>query len=347
MELIIFDKDINFIGILEKQFSYRKVRRYNKCGEFEIHTSFDTSLLEQLKLGNIIYKRGDLEAGYIDYRNISLNEQGQETLIIKGKLLSGYLGKRIINGIININDTIEDGVRSLVESQAITPIDLDRKIPYLALGALKGYTEPLELQSVYKNLLMEIEDVTMAYELGFRTLLDIENKQLIFDLYKGVDKSSEVVFARAFENVLSQEYTDSDTSYKNVAVVQGLDEVIVVGGGVELDRQEIYVDAQKTKKDDLTPIEYTAVLQELGEVELSKAVKINTFDSKINLKSNYTYKVDFDLGDIVTVRNTDWGVMVNTRITEIEEVYEASGFELYVTFGNVIPDLIDKIRMVV
>jgi len=41
------------------------------------------------------------------------------------------------------------------------------------------------------------------------------------------------------------------------------------------------------------------------------------------------------------------GVTIDTRITEVEEVYEESGFSLNITFGNNIPTLINKIKQVV
>ena len=40
-----------------------------------------------------------------------------------------------------------------------------------------------------------------------------------------------------------------------------------------------------------------------------------------------------------------WGITIDTRITEVEEVYESNKVEINVTFGNNIPTLIDKIKM--
>ena len=73
--------------------------------------------------------------------------------------------------------------------------------------------------------------------------------------------------------------------------------------------------------------------------------RVDTFESKINVtNSNLIYRKDFDLGDYVTCLNKKWGVIVDVKITEIEEVYEKNGFEVNVVFGNKIPTLIDKLK---
>lgn len=53
---------------------------------------------------------------------------------------------------------------------------------------------------------------------------------------------------------------------------------------------------------------------------------------------------DYDMGDIVTVQNKEWGVSMNARVTEIKEIYEESGFSIEATFGNNRPTLIQKIK---
>lgn len=360
MELMIFDREINFKGILEKQSSFRRIRRYNKCGEFELHTSFNLEVMKLLQIDNIIWKSGDSEAGYIEYRNIKLNEQGKEILVVKGKFLTGYLGKRIIWGTENFNGLVENAVRSLVNNHAINPIDADRKIPLLKLGTLNNYADTIKRQVSYRNLLDEVEKIATDNELGIRTMIDINNKRLVFDVYKGVDKSGKVVFSKEFENVLQQEYVNSIDNYRNIALIAGegegqARERVSIGDGVGLDRAELYVDAndlQSTKRvgeeDVIIPrLEYIEMLKNRGYTKLSEMTKVESFDSKVNTKSNLIYKKDFDLGDIVTIKSTKWNLTIDTRITEIEEVYEEDGFNIFVTFGNEVPDIIDKIKQVV
>lgn len=86
------------------------------------------------------------------------------------------------------------------------------------------------------------------------------------------------------------------------------------------------------------------MLNDRGNNKLAETKEIQTFDSKINLTSNLVYKTDYDLGDIVTCTSKKWGITINSRITEIEEIYEEKGLSINATFGNNVPTLIDKIK---
>ena len=69
-----------------------------------------------------------------------------------------------------------------------------------------------------------------------------------------------------------------------------------------------------------------------------------TFDTEILAKGPYHYGKDWDLGDVVTVQNKKWGVMLNSRITEVTEIYEPAGFQLRATFGSNIPTLVERVK---
>lgn len=363
MEIYVFDKKLNIQGILGSYTSLIWRRKYSKHGDFELHCALTPENLTLLKKGNIVWKNNDEEAGYIQYRNLSMDNEGNEFLVVQGKFLTGYLNRRIIWGIENLNTTSELAIRELIDKNVINPLDADRKVSLMTLGEVKGYTQTSNLQTSYVNLLDKVEDIANTAELGIKAKLDLENKKIVFDIYEGLDRTSEngvnapAIFSQEFENVLEQEYAESDNNYRNVALVAGegegeAREKIVVGEGVGLDRFELYVDARdlQKEKEDGTPIppeQYTQKLINRGESRLAESKKVETFDSKINLNSNLTYKVDFDLGDKVACVSKAWGVTIDTRITEIEEIYESTGKQVNVTFGDSMPTLIDKLKEVV
>ena len=363
MELYIFDKELNFKGILESYFSLIWTRKYSKCGEFELHCSLTSKTLKLLQRGDVIWKKGDSEAGYIEYRNLTQDTTGKEVLVLKGKFLTGYLDRRIIWDRQNLNTTSEFAIRELINSNVINPMDTTRKIDLMALSEVRNYTQTINKQVSYKNLLETIEEIANVSELGFKTILDTQNKQMIFDVYEGLDRTANngvnppAIFSQEFENILEQEYTDSLNNYKNTVLVAGegegsAREFISLESGQGLDRYELFVDARdlqstKTVNEEEVPIpisEYRKMLEDRGISKLSECKKIETFDSKVNLNSNLVYKEDFDLGDIVTCTSKKWGITIDTRITEIEEVYEESGKQINVVFGNNAPTLIDIVK---
>ncbi|MHB9909356.1 siphovirus ReqiPepy6 Gp37-like family protein [Clostridium botulinum] len=381
MELYIFNRDLELKGILDTFTSLRWIRRYFKSGEFELHCTLDSNTLNLLKRENIVYKKDDMEAGYIETRQLKINEDGQEYLEIKGKFLTNYLDRRINWDRVNFDGRTEALMRRLVLENAINPTNINRKIDNLILGNLKGFTENIKYQNSFGNIIECLENISNTNNLGYRNLLDIKNRKILFDVYKGVNRTinngtiAPCIFSRDFENILEQEYMDSLNNYKNTTLIAGAGEgkdrrLTSIGNTKGLDRFELYVDArditdkeekkkivvdkdeegnitgehEETEEVEIPWERYEPLLLQRGKEKLEECKEIQTFDSKINVLGNNKYKVDFDLGDIVTVVDKNWGIRIDTRITEIEEIYEEKGLEINVVFGNNIPTIIDKIK---
>lgn len=170
MEIYVFDKDLNVQGILGSYSSLIWRRRYSKHGDFELHCALTEENLSLLKKGNVLWKNDDEEGGYIQYRKLAMNTNGDEVLAIQGRFLTGYLNRRIIWGTESLNMTSELTMRELINKNVINPINLDRKIDLVTLGEVKGYGQTRNLRTSYANLLDKIEDIASASELGFRSL---------------------------------------------------------------------------------------------------------------------------------------------------------------------------------
>lgn len=361
MELYIFNRDLELKGILDTFTSLRWIRRYSKTGEFELHCALNSNVLELLKRENIVYKKDDIEAGYIETRQLKIGQDGQEYLEIKGKFLTNYLDRRISWDRVNFSEKTEELMRKLVNDNAINPTNINRKIDNLILGDLKGFIEDIKYQNSFGNIIEQLENISNTSNLGYRNILDIKNRKIIFDVYKGVDRTvnngtiAPCIFSRDFENILEQEYMDSLNNYRNTTLIAGAGEgkdrkLTSIESGIGLDRFELYVDARDiedkeekkkivtetdeegniTEHEETEEVEipwerYKPLLIQRGEEKLSECEEIQTFDSKINTQGNNVYKKDYDLGDIVTVVDKKWGIRIDARITEIEEIYEEKG----------------------
>lgn len=353
MELFIFNREIEFQGIFESYYSFIWRRKYHQAGEFELHCLLTDNTLKLLKKGNIITKKDDLEAAYITYRNLTQDEEGQEVLEVRGHFLTNYLGQRIIWGRAVFDSEIENAMRLLVHYQAINPLNEDRKINNLILNNSKGFSQRIKYQVSNRNLLDELERLSNVSGLGYRIILDWQNKRFLFDVYKGLDRTvnqstnPRAIFSTQFENVLSQDYMETVDKFKNVALIAGEGEgverkTVSIGEGIGLDRHELFVDAKDLQQEELGEEEYLEQLEQRGKTELSEYQEIISFDSLVNLQSNLTYKKDYDLGDIVTTTNRKWGLTLHSRITEIEEIYEADGMRLNAVFGTALPTRIKE-----
>jgi hypothetical protein len=365
MNIYVFDRSLNLIGIIDNFSSLRWHRCFNKYSEFELHLDLTADNLALLVRDNIICKSDSTqEAAYIDYRGLDQDDTGKETLVIKGRFLKSYFDRRIIWTQELLNVAYEVAMRTLVKDQCITPTLTDRIIPNLQLGALKSYVGNVNYQVTYTNLFDELINLTNLSNLGFRILLDTVNKKLNFDVYQGLDRTSgqsinpRCIFSTDFENVLTQSYVDSANNLSNVALVGGTGDgsarkLITVGSSVGLDRRELWVDAKEisninsTDSSVIADAIYLPMLTAKGSADLALTGDIKTFDSKININSNLVYKTDYDLGDKVTCIKRKWGVTIDTVITEIEETYEEQGLQINITFGNNIPTLLEKIKQLI
>ena len=68
-------------------------------------------------------------------------------------------------------------------------------------------------------------------------------------------------------------------------------------------------------------------------------------DIRENGKQNiqYKYGIDYNKGDKVIIQDTELGVQVIGKVTEISENYDDE-YELIITFGYSYPTLIQKVK---
>lgn len=347
MELFIYKRELELEGVIDTFDSLRWRRRYFQPGEFELHCKATKDNILLLLSENIVARRDAKEAGVIE--NIELIN---DELVVGGRFLSSYLERRIIWNITTIRDTAEKAMRQLVSDNCIN----SRPIPRLILGELKGYTEIVDMQAAYKNLLDKLTQIAKVSNLGYIVRPDFQNKQLVFEVHKGLDRSKDqslnprAIFSNEFENVINSKYYLACQNYKNVCLVGGQGEgtartLVTVGSGDGLDRYETFIQATDFQKDEtMSDSEYLALLLQKGNEVLSSSVISESFESDVNLNSNLIYKQDFDLGDVVTCVNKEWGKVINVRITEIEEVYENGIMSITPTFGSPLPELIDILK---
>ncbi len=222
------------------------------------------------------------------------------------------------------------------------------EFPFLLIKDNQHRGPRIKWQSRYKTLCDELEQISRLTNLGWHIYPNFNLGKWIFDIYDGRDFSVSqninppVIFSPDFDNVKGQEFIDSLIGFGNYAIVavqgEGVDrEIIVLGSdAIGLDKHVIFVDARD--------IENPADLPARGEVRLGEHQRVLSFQSEVLPTGPFEYEKDWDLGDIVTVQNKDWGLTMDVRITEVEEVYETSGFRLNVIFGKSLPTLSQKLK---
>lgn len=358
MEISVFDKDLNYIDEIDGIPSLQWIRRYHTTGRFELHCPVTEHNIKTLLRENLIWKQGSDEVGIIEYRNLFIDDKGEEQIKINGRFYTSILDSRIqYSTEQHTNKQVELIMRNMVDKNCISTVS-ERHLPII-LGSLNNFSDRINYQKSYGNLLEELSILSETSDIGFLIKTDMETGLHYFETYKGVDRSvnqnvnSHVVFSRENDNLYEQEYTDSTDNLRTTALVagegEGIDrEVIEVQNQYSgISRRELFVDArdlQSEVDDEVIPLaEYRNLLNQRGLEKLAEHKEIQTFEGKI-ITNNYIYKEDFDLGDIVTVMDKKWNVTVDTRITEVNEIYENGNVSIVPTLGNKIPTIIDKLR---
>lgn len=350
MEIYVLDRNINILGVFSTYNAILWNARFHEPGIFKAEFVYSQKMDKILKLGNLLYKTDEDEAGIITMKVQTLNSIGEELIQIRGYMASRYLNQRIIWSKMVISGTIEQVMRKMVYEHVIAPKNPARIMPNIELGSLQGHGEKIEKQITYDNLQEALTDLSKESELGYRLKLDIGERKFFFEVYKGTDRTSgsdiPCVFTRDYGNIYAQEYSEDITNYRNTCLVGGSgedeDRILAVVGddNTGLDRYEMFYNASILNNKDITDAEYISQLQQKGREKIAGYYIARTFESKVNQNKVSNSK----LGDYVTCMDKKWGIMLNTQIKEIEKCFSKSERSLVMTFGDNVPTLVQLIR---
>lgn len=380
----ILTTDLDLLGEIDNYESLLFVRSWHSVGDLELRINRYKKHADTLQKGNIILVGNQLNKAYIIlHREIELDSDGKasENWLIKALELKVITGRRITippstTAYDNKQGNAETVMKHYVNNNIINPVEGNRKIPQLLLATNQNRGASISWQSRFKNLAEELATLSLNSGLGWTVSLDIQQKKWVFDVVEGrnvtVNQSElpPVIFSPDFDNIQSMSYVDSDLNYKNIAYVAGQGEgvnrrLIELGQSTGLNRREMFIDARDIDNDNDLSARGEQKLKEFEteiflEAEIMTPIQraeyershyyVSPYQSNEQIKkktkvySSFMYERDFDLGDIVTIQNKNWGMTMDIRITEIKEIYEPSGFKLEAVFGNGRPTLVQKIK---
>lgn len=346
MDIHVYNQNLERIGLIDIYQSLIWTKRYYQAGDFELYVPASSELLEMLQKDNILVREDDNIAMIIEKIEITTDVETGNYIIVSGRSIESYLERRIVRYQTNIDDTLENGIRRLINENAINPKDTDRIIPNLILGTSQGFTDTLKMQITYDTLYDVIVSLCQSYGYGWK--ITFEDGKLVFNLYKGVDHSYSqdinpyVVFSPEFDNLINSHYVTDKQEYKNYAYVFGEGEgssrsfrAVSLNNIIpkNLDLYELYVDAKdlSTNDGEIGTREYGEMLYTRGIEKLNECKTTTAFEGEVASNLSYQYKVDYDIGDIVQIKN-EYGITTKARITEIIESESESGSEFVPTF---------------
>ncbi|MCD3217821.1 hypothetical protein G8S55_11395 [Clostridium botulinum C] len=351
----IIDKNFNLLGEIDNYESLIFIRRFSRVGEFELHINLDKQNVDKLKEDNLILLGAYFnKVGIIEHIEKNMSEDSKEILVVKGSTLKGIIKRRItvppadtaFDRAIGKQETI---IKQFINNNVVAPADKDRIIPNLIIAPDKNRGAQDGWRTRYENLADKIQEIAEYSNLGWDITLDTNNNKFIFDVIEGKNLTSEqevlppVIFSIDFDNIKNKHFIKSLLNHKNIAYAGGKGEdeerlIQQIGESKGLSRREIFIDCSQA--------EDIKELKSMGEHKLNDFKIVETFEASVIPYGSFNYMQDWDLGDTVTVMDRKWGVILNTTIIEVKEIYEVSGFNLEVTFGDHVPNLLDSIKKI-
>lgn len=314
MELYILDSNYEPIGMIDEADSILWNKKFHDVGYCEIYAPCEESLLELLQRGNYIYRYDDDMFCRIESIEITTEAEQGDYIICTAADMNKILSGRIVRWQIVFSGTVPEFIKKVLTENLINPEQSQRAIPNLIIDDSNFSTmrSRIEAKTEADDILQLVISLCRTYNYGFRISYDLSIKKLVFRLYKGINKATAesgeyIEFSPTFSNILSSNYKEDESNYKNIAYVAYMDSneelalLSMYNGESEPsgeDRKEVFVDGT----------------QQAREITLSEL--LNLFPAAYRDGNAYYINENDVVISVATVESR-----ANTETGETEETY--------------------------
>lgn len=361
MELYVLDSLLRRIDILDRFVSLIWTERYNSAGEFELVIESTPDTRNSLTPGKWMALSESVRCMMIKTVEDKDDEEGRQLLTIKGPsielpVLDDRVAFNVKDDLVTnpkwtITDVPAEIVRYIFDQICVVGVlDSSDIVPFItSVSILPDDTIPepddiikveIEPDSVYNVT----QQICQLYDLGFRLIKNYDLSQLAFDVYTGSDRTSQqtvlpaVIFSQDLSNLRSTTRFESDEGIKNIAYVYsnlGFEEVAALNVDPNVagfERHVLVVKMDDFEVGTSAPVVSAAMIQR-GKEELSKCRGFVGFDGEVSTNSQYTYGVDYQLGDLVEISGDD-GYSAIVRVSEQIFASDGEGERSYPTLTS-------------
>lgn len=362
MEVYTLDPLLRRVELFEDFESLIWTERYKENGDFEMKLASTRRSRFLLKTDTLLAMNESHRVMKIENVEDATDDDNRRTLTVKGRSLEVLMYDRVAKEstsdlitspkwtIAGLSPT--DVARKIFHDICVTGVlSTDDIVPYIYEGT---FTEESNVPEPVDTVTVEIEPTTVydaisqlaeIWNFGFRILRQGDMSKIWFDVYMGADRTTgqttlpAVVFSPQLDNLQNTKSLISTENAKNVVYVfspNGFETVFA--DGVDTDIAGFERRVLMVKADDITdeaypdPGDLTAALIQRGSEELSKARTYQGFDGEISQSSQYKPGRDYNLGDLVEMRDVD-GTTNEMRVTEIIYASDNEGERSYPTLS--------------
>ena len=210
MEIYVLDKNLNRIeSPIDLYESFQWNPRFNDVGSFQLDCPL--KFFDILQKGLYIENTEDKKhAGVIEYFEKKTNDDGFESLMVKGRMMESIFDRRIALGNYQYQ-AVQPAVivSDLLTQNAINPADSSRAIPNLVIGDMPDSSiGSIDYGTSNSHLLNEMLSVCKSSKLGLSVHVNDSN-QIQIDLYKGENRTEQA------NTITTVEFVDINNLIRN------------------------------------------------------------------------------------------------------------------------------------
>lgn len=368
MDINVYDNtpEVRRMFVVDVKESFIWTERYTEAGDFELLLPYSDHYKDEVFVENyyITMPRSERRMIIESSRSIASIDEG-EKLLVKGRSLESILDRRVVVKQVLIDSAtgtfnkIHTLFYELIDKAIINPADTDREISnFFQIVSTDPDITSIDVEGQYwgDNLYDIISTVCTENDVGFKIVWEETNLEFVFSLYIGEDRSYGqyvnpfVIFSPELDNLLTSEFFETIEFNKTWSLVKG-DVVNDVYGTVGvftpldsyapnrrgLERKEMFTDAsnlshmEEGTTNEIPVAKYNKMLENRGKKQLIRNRTRREFMVEVDPDLQYTYGVDFFLGDIVQFVDF-FGHRRKARITEVTFSEGVEGFRIFPTF---------------
>ena len=383
MELLCYKINgeyLDLLGICNNSSSILWTLNFFKGDTFSVKVPANSENIKLFAKGNVVElmkntsSNNSKHCGIITSVSIRQTMQGEQ-INVQGKSVDGMLDRRVLTEYAT-----GDSFMTILRKNAGDLALVGRNFPATSFITNEDFSGVFGDAMRFKKLSEYANTAGQFLGVGLRTtiahnVVDIETGEylkpyFIVEAYEGVDRTIDqtenkaVVFSDVYQNATNFEYDYNENGavtsvvmYSNADydAVNKIDVESFVGydAATGFDRIEKAgtvkaVTMEENRGSALSPdwwtvLDYNATAEVAKEKQDTIYVKpTSAFDCELFLTESYSKS--FELGDIITIQNTVWGVVENKQITQITELYDSNKTQIKATIGEPLKSLSEIMR---
>jgi len=337
--------------------------RYAEPGEFEIQAPLSSDIRAKLPIGCLISHVDTPEIMMVENHEIKEQKEGEETMIsITGRSLLAFLEARIIGNqdarqygyiqeyVLDSSQTPPWQIQLLINDNFSGWANTDDGVAgFRAFTYLPAAVPPYEtaLRVVPKgDVLKAVLELLSSSDLGIRTIrrgwagrqdpLDTPaySEWNILEIHEGENKINSVIFSWKSGDLDAINYLFSNKKTKNAAIVVGRYMWVNIDDGdpfhTDYFRRQMVVDGSDIDEGFTEPpvgVDYDAVrakMIERGRIAISTQNNIVLGQTDVSEVTNYQYRRDYNVGDLVAL-DANFEQIAVMRVIEYTEIKDENG----------------------